>query len=307
LTTICEVGPRDGLQNEPRPLAAAVRVELVRRLVAAGLTRLEVVSFVSPEAVPQMADAEEVVRGLREGGAEYAGLVLNERGYDRLAAVGLPRVHFVVAATDSFSLRNANASVEDAMLRARRVIERSAADGRFVSVAISVAFGCPFEGDVDPGRVVELARRLYADGAGEVVLADTIGVAVPGEVRRLASDVAALGSPFGIHLHNTRNTGLANVHVALEAGAQTLDASVGGTGGCPFAPGATGNVATEDVVYMLEREGIDTGIDLDALIEVARWLADVLGRPLGSGVARAGPFPRAAAATALADDRGGST
>jgi isopropylmalate/homocitrate/citramalate synthase len=306
LTTICEVGPRDGLQNEPRPLAAAVRVELVQRLVAAGLRRLEVVSFVSPEAVPQMAEAEEVVRGLRDADAEYAGLVLNERGYDRLAAAGLPRVHFVVAATESFSLRNANASVEEAMLRAQRVLGRAAADGRSVSVAISVAFGCPFEGDVDPGRVVELARRLYADGADEVVLADTIGVAVPGEVRRLAAAVAALGAPFGIHLHNTRNTGLANVHVALEAGAQTVDASVGGTGGCPFAPGATGNVATEDVVYMLEREGIATGVDLDALIDVARWLADVLERPLGSGVARAGLFPRTAG-TVLADDRGGST
>lgn len=273
-------------------LAPVVRAELANRLVSAGLRRLEVVSFVNSRLVPKMAQAEAVVASLTERhGVTYAGLVLNERGYERLAATGLTRVHFVIAATDSFSIRNANATVAGALTRAERVIARGHGDGRTVAVAIAVSFGCPFEGEVDSGRVLELARRVFEAGADEIVLADTIGVAVPGQVHRLVSEVRKLGRPVGIHLHNTRNTGLGNVYASLEAEVDVVDSAIGGTGGCPFAPNATGNVATEDVVYMLHREGFDTGIDLGALLEITRWLEGLLGHPLPSGVYRAGVFP----------------
>jgi isopropylmalate/homocitrate/citramalate synthase len=282
--TLCDVGPRDGLQNEPDVLAPAVRAELVERLAAAGLPRVEAVSFVRPDAVPQMAGAEQVVAALEaRDGVEYAGLVLNERGWERLAATALDRVNCTLAATESFNRRNANASSEEAVARVLAVLERA---DRPVTVTISVAFGCPFEGEVDPARVVALAERL--SGADELVLADTIGVATPGQVRRLVERVAALARPVGGHFHDTRNTGVANAWAALEAGAAVLDASVGGLGGCPFAPRATGNVATEDLVYTLEREGVETGVDLDALVRVAEWLESVLGRQLPGRVYRAG-------------------
>jgi isopropylmalate/homocitrate/citramalate synthase len=239
-----------------------------------------------------MADAEAVVSALPA--AEdllFSGLVLNERGYERLATTHLARVQVVLAATDSFNMRNANATTAEAVARAERVVERARADGRVTVAAIAVAFGCPFEGEVDEGFVVELAERLVAAGAHELSLADTVGVAVPGQVRRLVERVRGLGRPVTIHLHNTRNVGLANVCAALEAGVNIVDASVGGIGGCPFAPGATGNVATEDVVYTLEREGFDTGVDLERLVDTARWLHRLLGRSFASGVAQAGPFP----------------
>jgi isopropylmalate/homocitrate/citramalate synthase len=288
---VCDVGPRDGLQNEPEVLAPAVRAELVGRLAAAGVPRVEAASFVRPERVPQMAGAEEVAEGVGGlAGVELSGLVLNERGWERLAATRLARVNCTLAATESFSRRNANASVEDALAGVLRIVE--AAD-RPVTVTISVAWGCPFEGEVDPGRVEALAARLA--GADEVVLADTIGVATPGRVERLVRRVAAQGRRAGGHFHDTRTTGVANAWAALEAGATVLDASVGGLGGCPFAPRATGNVATEDVVYALEREGVSTGIDLDALIRVSEWLEGVLGRELPGRVYRAGPFPSPAA------------
>jgi isopropylmalate/homocitrate/citramalate synthase len=271
-----------------------VRVELVERLLGAGLPRVEVASFVDPRAVPQMADAEAVVAALPNAdGARFSGLVLNERGYERLATTRLTRVQVVVAATDSFNTRNANATTDESRRRAERILERAHADGRVATVGIAVAFGCPFEGEVDEGRVVELAARLAAAGADELTFADTIGVAVPGQVRRLVARVQGLGRPVGVHVHNTRNVGLANVYAAIEEGVDVVDASVGGTGGCPFAPGASGNVATEDVVYMLERDGIRTGVDLDRLVEAARWLEAQLGRPLAATVAHAAPFPRA--------------
>jgi hydroxymethylglutaryl-CoA lyase len=275
----------------------AARVELVERLLAAGLRRVEVASFVSPRAVPQMADAEAVVGGLPAAErARFSGLVLNEQGYDRLATTQLARVQVVVAATDSFNTRNANATTDEALVRAETIIDRARADGRPATAGIAVAFGCPFEGEVDEGHVSELGARLVAAGADELSLADTIGVAVPGQVRRLVGRVRGLGRPLGVHLHNTRNVGLANVYAALEEGIDVVDASVGGIGGCPFAPGATGNVATEDVVYMIERDGIRTGVDLDRLVEAARWLETLLGRRLPGGVSQAGPFPRAATA-----------
>jgi len=289
LISICEVGPRDGLQNEKEVLTPETRAELVNRLAAAGLPCVEAVSFVSSERVPQMAGAEEVVEGIeRHDGTLYAGLALNEKGYDRLRAAGLDEVRFGVAATESFSKRNANASADEAVSSAERVLARAREDGVRSTATISVAFGCPFEGPVDPDQVVELAERLAE--ADEIVLADTIGVATPKQVRALVERVR---KPVGAHLHNTRNTGFANAYAALEAGATILDSSIGGLGGCPFAPRATGNIATEDLVYMLEGDGVETGVDLDALIAISAWLETVLGRPLEGQVYRAGGFPSA--------------
>jgi isopropylmalate/homocitrate/citramalate synthase len=282
--TICDVGPRDGLQNEQQRLEPQARAELVNRLAAAGLRRIEAASFVRPDRVPQMAGAEEVAAGIdRRDGVEYSGLVLNEEGYRRLAATPLDRVNCTLAATETFNRRNGNASLEGALARVLAILERSE---RPATATISVAFGCPFEGPVDPGAVAELASRL-ATAADEVVLADTIGVATPGQVRSLVERVR----PAGVHLHNTRNTGFANAYAALEGGVRLFDASVGGLGGCPFAPRATGNVATEDLVYLLEGDGVETGIDLDELVRVSEWLEGLLGRKLPGQVYRAGPFP----------------
>jgi (R)-citramalyl-CoA lyase len=284
---VCDVGPRDGLQNERDVLTPGLRAELVNRLASAGLKRVEAVSFVREDLVPQMAGAEEVVAAIaRLDGTEYAGLVLNEQGHERLRATPLDRLNCTVAATDSFNRRNGNASLEEATARVERIV---AAADRPVTVTVSVAFGCPFEGAVDPGGVAALAERFA--GAGEIVLADTIGVATPRAVRELTSRVAAMTRAVGGHFHDTRNTGVANSLAALESGASVLDASIGGLGGCPFAPRATGNVATEDLVYALEGEGVDTGIDLDGLISAAAWTADLLGRDLPGRVYRAGPFP----------------
>jgi (R)-citramalyl-CoA lyase len=288
-----EVGPRDGLQNEQQIVPPETRAELVRRLAGAGLKRIEAASFVNPERMPQMAGAEEVVAGIdRRDAVVYAGLALNERGYDRLRETGLDEVSFALAATESFSQRNAGASVEESLAAAEQIVIRAREDGIRSSLTISVAFGCPFEGPVAPDRVVELAERLAATDADELVLADTIGIATPTQVRTLLERVSELGKPVGGHFHNTRNTGFANAYAALEAEVSVLDASVGGLGGCPFAPRATGNVATEDLVYLLEGEGIETGVDLDALISVSEWLEGLLGRPLEGYVYRAGPFRR---------------
>jgi (R)-citramalyl-CoA lyase len=279
--TICDVGPRDGLQNEPETLPPPTRAELVNRLAAANLPRIEAASFVRAEAVPQMAGAEDVVRAIElRPGTEYSGLALNVKGYERLVASGLDRVNFTLAATDSFSRRNANQSVAEARAAAADVLERSEVP---VTITISVAFGCPFEGKVDPGVVAEIAAGL---AGAEVVLADTIGVATPRQVRELVQRTHAPG----VHLHNTRNTGYANAVAALEAGATLFDASCGGLGGCPYAPRATGNIATEDLVYLFAGDGIDTGIDLDSLIATSEWLEGVLGRRLEGQVYRAGAW-----------------
>jgi isopropylmalate/homocitrate/citramalate synthase len=281
---LCDVGPRDGLQNEPEVLSPETRAELVDRLAAAGLRRIEAVSFVRADRVPQMADAEAVVdRVHRREGVELSGLVLNERGWERFAAAGLDRVNVTFAATESFNQRNGNATLAEAVERAERILV--AAGDTPATVTISCAFGCPFEGHVDPGVVAELAGRV--DGRAEVVLADTIGVATPAPVRALVERTGA----EGFHGHNTRNTGYANCLAALAAGATVLDASVGGLGGCPFSPRATGNVATEDLVYLLDGEGVETGVDLDALAGVSRWLEGILGRQLEGYVYRAGAWP----------------
>jgi isopropylmalate/homocitrate/citramalate synthase len=280
---LCDVGPRDGLQNEPETLEPAVRAELINKLAATGLPRIEAVSFVRDDRVPQMAGAEEVVGGIeRRNGVEYAGLVLNEQGFKRLRETGLDRVNVTLGATETFNRRNGNASLAEATQRVQRILGEA---DRPTTATISVAFGCPFEGEVDPGAVVELAAKLEA---GELVLADTIGVATPRAVRSLLEQVGELGKPVGFHGHNTRNTGYANALAALEAGATVLDASIGGLGGCPYAPRATGNIATEDLVYLLEGEGVHTGVDLDALVQVSQWLEGVLGRTLEGQVYRAG-------------------
>lgn len=288
--TICDVAPRDGLQNQPKTLEPDVRADLVNRLADAGLCRIEAVSFVSPKRVPQMAGAEEVVEGIRRrDGVVYAGLALNEQGYDRLVATGLDEAHFAFAASETFNQRNQNAAVEDSVGACERIAARAREDGVRITATIGTAFGCPFEGRVDPGRVAALAERL-AGSVDEVVFADTIGVAVPSQIRDVLGRAKLAGKPAGLHLHNTRNTAFANALAGIEAGATVLDGSVGGIGGCPFAPKATGNVCTEDLVYMLHGEGVETGIDLEALIGVADWLEDVLERPLEGQVYRAGSF-----------------
>jgi isopropylmalate/homocitrate/citramalate synthase len=277
-------------------LDPAVRAELVNRLAAAGLPCIEVVSFVNPARVPQMAGAEEVVGALeRRPDVVYAGLALNERGYDRLAAAGLDEVHFAFASTETFNRRNQGVPVAESVAVAAQIVDRAHKDGIRVTVTIGTSFGCPFEGEVTPATVLALATRVATAGPDAIVLADTIGVGTPGRVARLVRETAALGLPVGVHLHNTRNTGLANAYAAVEAGVELLDASVGGIGGCPFAPRATGNIATEDLVYMLHGEGIETGIDLEVLIGVASWLESVLGRQLEGQVYRAGTFAPVAA------------
>jgi isopropylmalate/homocitrate/citramalate synthase len=284
--TICDVGPRDGLQNEPETLEPAVRAELVSRLAGAGVPRIEAVSFVRDDRVPQMAGAEEVVAATERGGAELSGLVLNERGYERFAQTSLDRVNCTLAATEEFNRRNGNASLDEAVDRVRAIVAAAEVP---TTVTVSCAWGCPFEGEVDPGAVADLCERL--DGAGELVLADTIGVATPRRARHLVERVSILGKPVGAHLHNTRNTGYASAWGALEGGATVLDASVGGLGGCPFSPQATGNVATEDLVWQLEREGVRTGVDVEALVAISRWLEELLGRPLEGSLYRAASWP----------------
>ncbi len=247
---------------------------------------MEAVSFVRDDRVPQMAGAEEVAAAIepREG-TEFSGLVLNAKGYERFAASGLDRVNVALGATESFNRRNGEMSLDQALAQAQSIL---AAATKPATATISVAFGCPFEGEVDEGEVVALAERLEAD---ELILADTIGVAAPSQVARLVERVRGLGRRAGFHGHNTRNTGYANALAALEAGAEVLDSSIGGLGGCPYAPRASGNVATEDLVYLLEREGVETGVDLDALIEISAWLEGIFGRRLEGQLYRAGPFP----------------
>jgi hydroxymethylglutaryl-CoA lyase/(R)-citramalyl-CoA lyase len=292
---ICDVGPRDGLQNEERSLAPEVRAELCERLAAAGLPRVEAVSFVNPRRVPQMAGAEEVVGALRDDGPVWAGLVLNERGYERALATGLREVHYAFPVTDTFAERNQGVTVAQAVKAGGRIVERAKADGVRVSVTLGASFGCPFEGRVPTATVLSAAEAVRAYDPDEISLADTIGCGVPTQVTELVAGVAALDVRVGVHLHNTRNTGYANALAAVEAGVTLLDASVGGCGGCPFAPRATGNIATEDLVYMLDGMGIETGIELGALLETAAWLSGRLGKELPGLTYKAGDFPAVAA------------
>ncbi len=289
---ICDVGPRDGLQNEGRTLEPTLRAELCDRLASAGLKRIEAASFVNPKLVPQMAGADEVMAALhRMPGVSYAGLALNEKGYERAVAAGVDEVHYAFAATDEFGRRNQNATTEEGLKMALALVARARSERVPITVTLSVAFGSPFEGPVPPERVLSIVERLMAIPPDEICLADTIGVGVPAQVKELVGGAIRLGATVGAHFHNTRNTGYANAVAALEEGVVSLDASVGGAGGCPFAPKATGNIATEDLLYLMRGLGITTGIDLDALIGVSQWLGAQLGKELPGMVARSGDFP----------------
>jgi hydroxymethylglutaryl-CoA lyase/(R)-citramalyl-CoA lyase len=289
---VCDVGPRDGLQNESRALEPGVRAELCDRLASAGVKRIEAASFVNPKLVPQMAGAEDVMAALhRRPATSYAGLVLNDKGYERAVAAGVDEVHYAFAATDEFGRRNQNATTEEGLKTALALVARARSERMPITVTLSVAFGCPFEGPVPAERVLQIVEHLMAVPPDEICLADTIGVGVPTQVKELVAGAQGLGATVGAHFHNTRNTGYANAVAALEEGVVSLDASVGGAGGCPFAPRATGNIATEDLAYLLRGMGIDTGIDVDVLIETSRWLGAQLGTELPGMVARAGDFP----------------
>jgi isopropylmalate/homocitrate/citramalate synthase len=289
---VSDVGPRDGLQNDPVTLSPARRAELCDRLARAGVQRIEAASFVNPKRVPQMAGAEDVLAQVdRSNGTEFAGLVLNERGYDRARESGLDHVEYAVPVTDTFAQRNQGVSLDEALGIGARVVARAREDGAHTGVTLSVAFGCPFEGPVGTATVARVAEQVAAWEPDELALADTIGVGVPTQVRELVGAVSPLAIPVRGHFHNTRNTGYANAVAALEAGVEILDASVGGTGGCPFAPNATGNIASEDLVYLLHGMGVETAVDLDALIDTANWLHDELDHELPGMLRRAGPFP----------------
>jgi hydroxymethylglutaryl-CoA lyase len=292
---IVEVSPRDGLQNEHVVLSTDAKVELIGRLVAAGARRVEAVSFAHPRLVPAMADAEAVMaRVPRSDGVSYAGLVLNRRGLDRAVDTGVDEVNVVVCVSDTFSRRNQNLPTDEAMRMAEEVAAEAGSRGLFATLTLTTAFGCPFEGEVAADRVVELARRGAAAGFDELCLADTIGVGTPNQVRELTARVRAVVGdrpPLRYHFHNTRNTGFANAFAAILDGVTVLDASAGGIGGCPFAPNATGNIATDDLVYMLDRMGLETGLDLEALLPTAAFLTEQLGHQVPAMLPRAGPFP----------------
>jgi hydroxymethylglutaryl-CoA lyase len=289
-----EVGPRDGLQNEQVSFTTEQKLLFIERAIDCGVRRIEATSFVNPKLVPQMADADAVAAGLkRRSGVIYIGLVLNKRGALRAIEAGLDEVGAVCAASDGFATRNQGQTSAQSLQMCLEVVRLAKEQGRRAQITISTAFGCPFDGEVDPQRVVEMARTAAAAGPLEVAIADTIGVAAPAAVAALVTAVreAIPPLPVRVHVHNTRNTGLANVWAAVHAGAAVVDASLGGLGGCPFAPRATGNVPTEDVVYMLERSGVRTGLNVDALIEAAHWLTASMGRELPGMVSRAGNFP----------------
>jgi hydroxymethylglutaryl-CoA lyase len=292
---IVEVGPRDGLQSEPGVLPVGAKVELINRLVAAGVRRIEAGSFVNPKKVPQMADSEQVFAALPpRDDVTYIGLVLNRKGFERARAAGCREISMAVMATDTFNQRNQGVSTEESVAAWLDIGRAARAEKIRAQVTISVAFGCPFEGEVPMERVVSLARRLAEAQPIEISLADTIGVAVPAQVDELVHRVRAAvpGIPLRAHFHNTRNTGIANAWAAIAAGVGVLDASIGGIGGCPFAPAATGNIPTEDLLYLLERSGVRTGLSLQGLIDTGRWLQDQLGRPVPGLLVKAGTFPR---------------
>jgi hydroxymethylglutaryl-CoA lyase len=291
---IVEVGPRDGLQNEAVLFNTEQKLSMINRAIEAGVRRIEAASFVSPKLVPQMADADAVSAGLiRRDDVIYIGLVLNKRGALRAIEAGLNELGAVCAASDGFALRNQGQTSDESLAMCCEVVRLARQEGRRAQITISTAFGCPFDGEVDPQRVVDMAKVAAAAGPVEVAIADTIGVAAPRDVADLVTRVKAAIAPLPVrvHFHNTRNTGLANVWAAVIAGARTVDASLGGLGGCPFAPRATGNVPTEDVVYMLERSGYRTGLNLDRVIEAAGWLSQNMGRELPGMVSKAGNFP----------------
>lgn len=290
---IVEVGPRDGLQNESVLVPTATKVALIERAIAAGARRIEATSFVHPDRVPQMADAEAVMAAVpRRPDVSYIGLVLNRRGVERAIAAGVDEIHVAVWASDTFGRRNQGQDIEEGLAVWSEIAGLAHAAGLPVSVSIAAAFGCPFEGEVPASRVIELARRLADAGPAEIGIGDTVGVGVPTQVTELAGGIGEVvgGVPLRCHFHNTRNTGYANAAAAVAAGVTALDASVGGLGGCPFAPAATGNIATEDLTYLLERMGVSTGMELQASADTGLWLGEQGLRAVAL-LGRAGPFP----------------
>ena len=291
---IVEVGPRDGLQNENMRVSTEDKVEFIQRAIAAGSKRIEIASFVHPKIVPQMADAEDVVKALgKVDGVTRIGLTLNKRGALRALDCGIDELGAVCVASDGFGLKNQNQTSDQTVATAKEIVKLAHAEGRSAQVTVSTAFGCPFDGEVTEARVLEIVTKLAEANPREIALADTIGVGVPGQVTSLVSQAVKIIAPIPlrVHFHNTRNMAIANVWAAIAAGAKTIDSSIGGIGGCPFAPNATGNVATEDVVYLLNRSGIESGLDLDSLIKTSKWLEAVLDKKVPSMLAAAGGFP----------------
>ena len=293
--SIIEVGPRDGLQSEPEVLPTAVKIEFITRALDAGIRRLEVSSFVHPKRVPQMADAEEVIRGLpaREG-VTYIGLVLNRKGFERAQATGIHEIGMAVVASDTYNKRNQGVPTSESVKAWIDIARAARAAGIRANVMISSAFGCPYEGDIPLARVLELVDQVMEGEPVELGIADSIGVAVPNQVTDLLGAVMARapGVPIRCHFHNTRNTGIANAQAALAAGVASLDASIGGIGGCPFAPAATGNIPTDDLLYMLDRSGVHTGVSLEKIIATSNWLQQQLGRSTPAMLPKAGMFPQ---------------
>ncbi len=294
---IIEVSARDGIQNEQVILSTDEKSALIEMAVGAGLARAEVTSFVNPKRVPQMADADEIGARVKDLPLRSIGLTLNQRGFDRAVAAGLDEANFVVVATDTFNQRNQGTDTFGSV-DAFGAVTQGAPGGIALAVTIGAAFGCPFEGEVPLARLMAVVEGVMSHAPAELALADTIGVATPQDVTARVNAVAAAfpDVPLRLHLHNTRNTGIANAWAGLEAGVRRLDASLGGTGGCPFAPRATGNIATEDLVYMLDRSGVKTGVDLDAAIRAAEWLEAKLGHAVPGQVMKAGAFPKVQAA-----------
>ena len=295
---IVDVGPRDGIQSQPTLLDTDTKLAFISRLIDAGVKRIEVASFVNPKRVPQMADVDAVVSRLpQRDDVKTIGLVLNRRGFDRAVASGVDQINCTTVASETFCQRNQGSSVAEMDQTIAEIVREAQANKLFFGVTIGASFGCPFEGEIDPQRVAEMVKRFADLGVDEIALADTIGVAVPSDVSRLLELVngVAGNSALRVHFHNTRNTGVANAYAAIQAGVRIIDASCGGVGGCPFAPGATGNVATEDILYMLHRMGMETGISIEKIIETSKWLEGPLGSPMPSMVSRAGLFPASGA------------
>ncbi|MDP6258146.1 MAG: hydroxymethylglutaryl-CoA lyase [Rhodospirillales bacterium] len=295
---ICEVGPRDGLQSEERIWSVAERVELIDRLSATGVPRIETVSFVNPKRVPQMADAEDVMAKIkRPNGVSFAGLALNARGAERAINAGVDEVRYVVVASETFNQRNQGAGIAETLAEFSEIADKVVQAGLKLSATIGAAFGCPFEGNVETAKVARIAKQLTGGGCVEIGMADTIGAGVPTQVTEiygLVRDAVGMDIGLGFHLHNTRNTGFANAAIAVGEGALFLDSSVGGLGGCTFAPNATGNIATEDLAYMLRNMGYETGIDIDTYIGIANWVEGFFDAPLPGQIMKAGLFPETA-------------
>jgi hydroxymethylglutaryl-CoA lyase len=304
--SIVEVGPRDGLQNEATPVGTDAKIALIESLIDAGVRRVEATSFVNPKRVPQMADAEAVMaRVPRRADVSYIGLVLNERGLDRALDAGVDEVNVAVVASETFSRRNQGVGIDEMLGAFERIATRTLAAGIRISATIGASFGCPFEGEVPTEQVVAIARRCTEVGAQEIAIADTIGVGVPADVRRLVDGIREVSAlPLRAHFHNTRNTGYANALAALDAGITALDASTGGIGGCPFAPRATGNIATEDLIYLLQRSGYEPGVDLASVVAAADAIGEQLGKPVPALLGRAGDFPGSAPADPVPDPKG---